>query len=143
VFSWWLWKNWVLNSTWHAVRQDDDDLLFVLAETKNRDKIDATSSAGSARNVAKRASPLGERGKRATHIQQHMLLKRANTVMRDGMLEAVKDKTLLSHLKNKDYVQTEIDNFNDFPATHAARIIPLTCVQLILDIFTVMAKLGG
>ncbi len=35
------------------------------------------------------------------------------------MLEAVKDKTILSHLQNKDYVQTEIDNFNDFPATQA------------------------
>jgi hypothetical protein len=72
-----------------------------------------------------------------------MLLKQANTLMRDGILEAVKDKTILSHLKNKDYVQTEIDNFDDFPATHATRIIPLTCVHLIIDIFTVMAKRGG
>jgi hypothetical protein len=59
------------------------------------------------------------------------------------MLEAVKDKTILSHLQNKDYVQAEIDNFNDFPATHVPRINPLTCVQLIIYIFTVMAKRGG
>ena len=66
-----------------------------------------------------------------------------NSTRSDGMLEAVKDKTILSHLQNKDYVQTEIDNFDDFPATHATRIIPLTCVHLIIDIFTVMAKRGG
>jgi hypothetical protein len=43
------------------------------------DKIDATSGDGSAGNAAKRART------------QYMLLKRANTLMRDGMLEAVKD----------------------------------------------------
>jgi hypothetical protein len=80
---------------------------------KINDKVDETSGAGSAGNAAKRAR------------KQYILLKRTNTLMRDGMLEAVKDKTILSHLQNKDYVQTEIDNFNDFPATHATRIIPL------------------
>jgi hypothetical protein len=95
------------------------------------DKMDATSDTGSAGNTTKRAR------------KQYMLLKQANTLMRDEILEVVKDKTILSHLKNKDYVQTEIDNFNDFPATHTTRIIPLTCVQLIIDIFTVMTKRGG
>ena len=61
---------------------------------------------------------------------------RINTLMRDGLLEAVKNKTLLSHIKNKEYVQTEIDALNKFPASYATRIIPLTCIQLIIDIFT-------
>jgi hypothetical protein len=66
-----------------------------------------------------------------------------NTLMRDGLLEAVKNKTLLSHIKNEEYVQTEIEALNKFPASYATRIIPLTCIQLIIDIFTVMAKRGG
>ncbi len=74
------------------------------------DKMDVTSCTGSAGNTDKRVR------------KQYMLLKQANTLMRDGILEAVKDKTILSHLKNKDYVQTEIDNFNDFlpPTRHAS-----------------------
>ena len=31
-----------------------------------------------------------------------MLLMKINTLMRDGLLEAVKNKTLLSHIKNKE-----------------------------------------
>jgi hypothetical protein len=44
-------------------------------------KIDVTSGVGSAGNAAKRAR------------KQYMLLKRTNTIMRDGMMEEVKDKT--------------------------------------------------
>jgi len=97
-----------------------------------KDKIDtAITGAGAADRAAKRTR------------KKYMLLRTINTLMRDGLLETVKDKTLLSHLKNKEYAQTEIDNLNKFPASYATRIIPLTCVQLIIDIFTVMAKRGG
>jgi hypothetical protein len=95
------------------------------------DQIDATTGDGSAGNTAKRA------------MKRYFLLKRVNSLKRDGLLEAVKGQTLLNHIKNKDYVQSEIDNFNDFPVAHSTRLIPLTCVQTIIDIFTVMAKRGG
>jgi hypothetical protein len=79
-------------------------------------------------------------------MKRYLLLKRINSLMRNRILEAVKGQTLLSHIKNKDYVQSEIDNFffdNDFPVDHSTRIIPLTCVQMIIDFFTVMTKRGG
>jgi hypothetical protein len=96
-----------------------------------KDKIDSTTGAGAVERATKRAR------------KKYTLLMRINTLMRDGLLEAVKNKTLLSHIKNKEYVQTEIEALNKFPASYATLIIPLTCIQLIIDIFTVMAKRVG
>ena len=119
--------------------QTDSDLVETVEELEAefntqyvKDKIDAAiTGAGAADRAVKRAR------------KKYTLLRTINTLMRDGLLEAVKDKTLLSHIKNKEYVQTEIDALNKFPASYATRIIPLTCIQLIIDIFTVMAKRGG
>ena len=88
-----------------------------------KDKIDTTTCTGAAERAGKRAR------------KKYTMLMRINTFMRDGLLEAVKDKTLLNHIKNKEYVQTEIDTLNKFPASYATRIIPLTYIQLIIDIF--------
>jgi hypothetical protein len=118
--------------------QTDSDLVEAVEEldaefnTQHvKDKIDSTTGAGAADHAAKRAR------------KKYTLLRTINTLIHDGLLETVKDKTLLSHLKNKEYVQTEIDILNKFPVSYAMRIIPLTCIQLIMDIFTVMAKRDG
>jgi hypothetical protein len=118
--------------------QTDSDLVETVEELEAefntqyvKDKIDATTGAGAAERAGKRAR------------KKYTLLMRINTIMRDGLLEAVKDKTLLSHIKNKEYVQTEIEVLNKFPASYVTCIIPLTCIQLIIDIFTVMAKRVG
>jgi hypothetical protein len=98
--------------------QTDSDLVEVVEELDAefntqyvKDKIDATTGAGAAERAVKRAR------------KKYTLLRTINTIMRDGLLEAVKDKTLLSHIKNKEYVQTEIDALNKFPASYATRII--------------------
>jgi hypothetical protein len=52
-------------------------------------------------------------------MKRYLLLTRVNTLKHDRLLETVKGQTLLSHIKNKDYVQSEIDNFNDFPVAHS------------------------
>jgi len=88
-----------------------------------KDKIDTTTCTGAAERAGKRAR------------KKYTMLMRINTFMRDGLLEAVKDKTLLNHIKNKEYVQTEIEVLNKFPASYVTCIIPLTCIQLIIDIF--------
>jgi hypothetical protein len=66
----------------------DSDLVETVEELESefhtqyvKDKIDATTGAG------------GQ--------GRYILLRTINTLMRDGLLETVKDKTLLSHLKNK------------------------------------------
>jgi hypothetical protein len=41
-----------------------------------------------------------------------MLLQKVSSIMRDGLLQAIRGKTLLSHLENKVYVTEEIDNLN-------------------------------
>ena len=118
--------------------QTDSDLAEAVEELEAefntqyvKDKIASTTGVGAADRAAKRVR------------KKYMLLMKINTLMRDGLLEAVKNKTLLSHIKNKEYVTNEIEALNKFPASYATRIIPLTCIQLIIDIFTVMAKRGG
>ena len=85
-----------------------------------KDKIASTTGVGAADRAAKRVR------------KKYMLLMKINTLMRDGLLEAVKNKTLLSHIKNKEYVTNEIEALNKFPAIYATRIIPLTCIQLVV-----------
>ncbi len=65
-----------------------------------KDKIDATTGAGAAANVQKRAN------------KRRMLLQKVNSIVRDGLLQAIRGKTLLSHLENKEYVSEEIENLN-------------------------------
>jgi hypothetical protein len=96
-----------------------------------KDKIDATTGAGSAANIQKRAH------------KRRMLLQKVNSIVRDGLLQAIRGQTLLSHLQNQDYVTREIDGLNTISPAQATRLVSLTCVQLIIDIFSVMAKRGG
>jgi hypothetical protein len=96
-----------------------------------KDKISATTGSASVANEARRA------------YKHRMLLQKVNSVMRHGLLKAIRGKTLLSHLENKDYVTAEIENLDAIAATQATRLVSLTCVRLIIDIFTVMAKRGG
>jgi hypothetical protein len=96
-----------------------------------KDKISATTGSASVANEAKRA------------YKHRMLLQKVNSVMRHGLLKAIRGKTLLSHLENKDYVTAEIENLDAIAPTQATRLVSLTCVRLIIDIFTVMAKRGG
>jgi len=78
--------------------QNDSDLVEAVEELDAefntqyvKDKIDAAiTGAGAADRAVKRAR------------KKYTLLRTINTLMRDGLLEAVKDKTLLSHLKNKE-----------------------------------------
>ena len=100
--------------------QTDSDLVEVVEELEAefttqyvKDKIDSTTGGGAAERATKRAR------------KKYMLLMKINTLMRDGLLEAVKNKTLLSHIKNKEYVTNEIEALNKFPASYAKRIIPL------------------
>ena len=77
--------------------QNDNDLVEAVEELEAefntqyvKDKIDATTGPGAADRAARRAR------------KKHALLMKINTLMRDGLLEAVKNKTLLSHIKNKE-----------------------------------------
>jgi hypothetical protein len=96
-----------------------------------KDKIDATTGAGAAANVPKRA------------YNRWMLLQKENSIMRDGLLQAIRGKNLLSHLENKEYVTEEIENLNTIAPAQATRLVSLTCVRLIINIFSVMAKCCG
>jgi hypothetical protein len=117
--------NWMTN---------EQDLLDAVAELEAeltthyvKDKIDG----GAAANVQKRAN------------KRRMLLQKVNSIVRDGLLKAIRGKTLLSHLENKEYVTEEIENLNTITPAQATRLVSLTCVRLIIDIFSVMAKRGG
>jgi hypothetical protein len=74
---------------------NEQDLLDAVAELEAeltthyvKDKIDGASAA----NVQKRAN------------KRRMLLQKVNSIVRDGLLQAIRGKTLLSHLENKEYV---------------------------------------
>jgi hypothetical protein len=117
---------------------NEQDLIDAIAELEAEltthyvmDKIDATTGAGAAANVLKRAN------------KRRMLLQKVNSNVRDGLLQAIRGKTLLSHLENKEYVTEEIENLNTITPAQATRLVSLTCVRLIIDIFSVMAKRGG
>ena len=113
---------------------NEQDLLDVVAEIEAeltthyvKDKIDGAAAT----NAPKRAN------KRRT------LLQKVNSIVRDGLLQAIRGKTLLSHLENKEYVTEEIENLNTITPAQATRLVSLTCIRLIIDIFSVMAKRGG
>ena len=113
---------------------NEQDLLDAVAELEAeltthyvKDKIDGAAAA----NVQKRAN------------KRRMLLQKVNSIVRDGLLQAIRGKTLLSHLENKEYVTEEIENLNTITPAQAMRLVSLTCVRLIIDIFSVMAKRGG
>ena len=108
---------------------NEQDLLDAVAELEAeltthyvKDKIDATTGAGAAANVQKRAN------------KRRMLLQKVNSIVRDGLLQAIRGKTLLSHLENKEYVTEEIENLNTISPVQATRLVSLTCVRLIIDI---------
>jgi hypothetical protein len=112
---------------------NEQDLLDAVAEIDAelnthyvKDKID-----GGVGNAPKRAH------------KRRMLLQKVSSIMRDGLLQAIRGKTLLSHLENKEYVTEEIENLNIITTAQATRLVSLTCVRLIIDIFSVMAKRGG
>ncbi len=105
-----------------------EELEAVFVTHYVKDKIDNLAKV---ENAAKRAS------------KRKLLLQNVNAVMRDGLLAALRGKTLLSHLENKPYVVSEIDALDVISTLHSESLIPLTCVQLIHDIFTAMAKRGG
>jgi hypothetical protein len=112
---------------------NEQDLLDAVAEIDAelnthyvKDKID-----GGVANAPKRAH------------KRRMLLQKVSSIMRDGLLQAIRGKTLLSHLENKEYVTEEIENLNIITTAQATRLVSLTCVRLIIDIFSVMAKRGG
>ncbi len=50
---------------------------------------------------------------------------------------------MLRIAENKEYVTEEIENLNIITTAQATRLVSLTCVRLIIDIFSVMAKSGG
>jgi hypothetical protein len=113
---------------------NEQDLLDAVAEIEAeltthyvKDKIDGAAAT----NAPKRAN------KRRT------LLQKVNSIVRDGLLQAIRGKTLLSHLANKQYVTEEIDGLDVITPAQATRLVSLTCVRLIIDIFSVMAKRGG
>jgi hypothetical protein len=113
---------------------NEQDLLDAVAELEAeltthyvKDKIDGAAAT----NAPKRAN------KRRT------LLQKVNSIVRDGLLQAIRGKTLLSHLANKQYVTEEIDGLDVITPAQATRLVSLTCVRLIIDIFSVMAKRGG
>jgi len=92
-----------------------------------KDKIDGATAA----NTSKRA------------YKRRMLLQKVNSIVWDGLLQEIRGKTLPSHLENKDYVTEEIENLNTITPVQATRLVSLTCVRLIIDIFSVMDKRGG
>jgi hypothetical protein len=76
-------NDWMANDHDLVVAVQELDTEFTTQYVK--DRIDATTGAGSAGNTAKRA------------MKRYLLLKRVNSLMRDGLLEAVKGQALLSH----------------------------------------------
>jgi hypothetical protein len=107
---------------WIANEQDlVDDAAELEAELTThyvQDKIDATTGAGAAANVPKRA------------YKRRMLLQKANSIIRDGLLQAIRGKTLLSHLKNKEYVTEEIENLNTNTPAQATLLVSLRASDL-------------
>jgi hypothetical protein len=113
---------------------NEQDLLDAVAEIEAelnthyvKDKIDGVA-----------ATKVSKRGHK-----RRMLLQKVSSIMRDGLLQAIRGKTLISHLENKEYVTEEIENLNTITTAQATRLVSLTCVRLIIDIFSVMAKRGG
>ena len=66
-----------------------------------------------------------------------------NCILRNGLLAATRDITLLSHLANKSYVRTEIDNLDQITEGNSKRVVCLTATRLMIDIFNTMSKRGG
>ena len=82
---------------------NEQDLVDAAAELEAeltthyaKDKIDGTGAA----NATKRAH------------KRRMLLQKVNSIMRNGLLRAIRGKTLLRHLENKEYVTAEIENLD-------------------------------
>ena len=74
---------------------------------------------------------------------RHGVIEELNCILRKGLLAATRNVTLLSHLGNKGYVRTEIDNLDQITAESCKRIVCLTSVRLMVDIFNTMSKRGG
>jgi hypothetical protein len=66
-----------------------------------------------------------------------------NCILRNGLLAATRNITLLSHLANKSYVRTEIDNLDQITEANSKRVVCLTATRLMIDIFFTMSKRGG
>ena len=66
-----------------------------------------------------------------------------NCILRNGLLAATRNITLLSHLANKNYVRTEIDNLDQITEGNSKRVVCLTATRLMIDIFNTMSKRGG
>jgi hypothetical protein len=81
------------------------------------DKICVTTGSASVANEAKRA------------YKRRMFLQKVNSVMRNGLLKAIRGKTLLSHLENKDYVTAEIENLDAIAPTQATSLVRSTFSQ--------------
>ena len=69
-------------------------------------------------------------------------LMKINAIMRRGLLAAVQGKTLLDHLANKDYIRNEIAALDQISSDDATRVVTLTSVRLIIDIFSILSKRG-
>jgi hypothetical protein len=96
---------------------NEQDLLDAVAEIEDelntyyvKDKIDGTAAA----NVPKRAH------------KRRMLLQKVSSIMSDGLLQAIRGKTLLRHLENKEYVTEEIENLNIITTAQATLLVSLT-----------------
>ena len=74
---------------------------------------------------------------------RHGVIEELNCILRKGLLAATRNVTLLSHLGNKGHVRTEIDNLDQITAESCKRIVCLTSVRLMVDIFNTMSKRGG
>jgi hypothetical protein len=85
--------NWMANENDLVAAVEELEAEFTTQNVK--DKIDATTGAGSVANTVKRAR------------KRYLLLKRANSLTRDWLLEAVKGKPLPSYIKNTDYIQSD------------------------------------
>jgi hypothetical protein len=96
---------------------DEEDLVDDTAELEAeltthyvKDKIDGAAAV----NGPKRA------------YKRQMLLQKVNLIVWDGLLQAIRGKTLLSHLENKEYVTKEIENLNIITPVQATRLVSLT-----------------
>lgn len=56
-----------------------------------------------------------------------------NCILRNGLLAATRNITLLSHLANKSYVRTEIDNLDQITEANSKRVVCLTATRLMID----------
>ena len=78
---------------------DEEDLVDAVAELEAeltthyvKDKIDGATAVNGPKRTYKR----------------RMLLQKVNSIVRDGLLQAIRGKTLLSHLENKEYVSERL-----------------------------------